>query len=184
MGRMKIVGLAGKARAGKTTVAMRLVDQHGYGDYAFAEPIKRGLREMFGLSDEQLYMAEKDSVVPWLGVTPRYLAQTLGTEWGRDTVANDLWIRCAERWLQAVPRYWPGIVFSDVRFEDEAAFVRRHGGLMVHVRREAAQAVEGHKSEFGIDVLDGDLVLHNDGDLAALYSLVDDLLMPGYTGYA
>ncbi len=173
---MIVIGIAGPARAGKTTAAMHLVDAHGFGEYAFAEPIKRMVRAGFGLDEEALYGADKDRVIPWLGVTPRRLLQTLGTEWGRRQIADDIWLRLADQWLKTLPRWITGAVFSDVRFENEANFVRSHGGTVVHLIRGDAPEVEGHLSETGVRVAAGDIVIRNDGTVDELYARLDDLL--------
>lgn len=173
---MLILGISGPARAGKSTTAMHLIDAYGFAEYAFAEPIKHMLRAGFDLTDDQLYGAEKEKIIPWLGVSPRRLAQTLGTEWGRHQVADDVWVRLAQRWLNALPRWWPGAVFSDIRFENEAAFVRRNGGTVVHLVREDAPEVEAHASESGIEVNSGDVVIRNNGSIAELHARIDDLL--------
>ena len=60
------------------------------------------------------------------GQTYRYLAQTLGTEWGRELIHPDLWIMCLKYRLQKT--YSP-IIIDDVRFENEAKFIREHGQL-------------------------------------------------------
>ena len=173
---MKIIGLAGRARTGKSTVCMHLVDKHSFGDYAFAEPVKRGLMAMFGLPEDLVFGEDKETVIPWIGRSLRELTQTLGTEWGREMVAPDIWVRCAARWLESVPRYWPGVVFSDVRYEEEAALVRDRGGVIWHVRRDDAPQVRAHSSEAGIEVREGDVVLPNNGSLEELYARIDDLL--------
>lgn len=174
---MIVVGLAGPARSGKSTVAMHLIDTHGFAEYAFAEPIKEGLRVMFDLDDDQLYGERKEVVIPWLGVSPRELAQTLGTEWGRRHVQDDVWLRLAQRWLQRVPRFLTGVVFSDVRFENEAEFVRRNGGVIVHLVREDRPEVREHVSERGVAVSEGDLVIRNEGGIDELHRRVDDMLL-------
>ena len=174
---MIVIGLAGPARAGKTTAAMHLVDAHGFGECAFAEPIKRMVRAGFGLDDAALYGADKDRVIPWLGVTPRRLFQTLGTEWGRRQIADDLWLRLAQRWLDELPRWLAGAVFSDVRTEAEAEWVRRNGGHVIHLRRPGAPEVEAHETEAGVAVADGDLVITNAGAVAELHAKLDDVLL-------
>ena len=173
---MRIIGIAGAARTGKSTAAMHLIDSHGFAEYAFAQPIKEMLRAGFGLTDEQLFGAKKEEIIPWLGVSPRRLAQTLGTEWGRQLVADDVWLRLAWQWLGALPRYTPGAVFSDVRFENEAAFIRHHGGTVVHLVRDDAPSVEAHASESGVRPGFRDYQIRNDGSVAELHAKLDDML--------
>lgn len=48
MTRMKLIGLIGRARVGKDTVAEHLRTYHGFSQYAFATPIKDTLTVAFG----------------------------------------------------------------------------------------------------------------------------------------
>ena len=46
----------------------------------------------------------------------------------------------------------PGMVISDVRFDNEAAWIPAHGGRIIHVIRPDTKAVEAHASEDGIEM--------------------------------
>lgn len=50
-----IIGIAGMAGSGKSTVADHLVAKHGFVSVSLADPIKRFCREVFDFSDEQLW---------------------------------------------------------------------------------------------------------------------------------
>lgn len=162
-----LIGLAGAARSGKSTAAAELAAQHGFIHYAFAQPLKAMLAEGLNLSAAQLEGAEKEAPLPWLGKSPRELLQTLGSE----LVHRELWLRVARQNLDNLAECFPqarGIVISDVRFEDEAAFVRERGGVLVHILRPDAPPVRAHASEAGVAIGDNDLTIHNDADLAEL----------------
>lgn len=164
-----LIGLAGAARSGKTTAAAELAAHFGFIDYAFAQPLKAMLAEGLNLSVAQLEGAEKEAPLPWLGKSPRELLQTLGSEWGRGLVHRELWLRVARQNLDNLAECHQqalGIVISDVRYEDEAAFVRQRGGVLVHILRPDAPPVRAHATEAGLAIGDDDLVIHNDGDLA------------------
>ena len=60
------------------------------------------------------------------------------------------------------------MVIADVRFENEAEFVRRLGGTLVHIVRPDIYAVAAHASENGVTQLPADKVLHNGGSLEEL----------------
>jgi hypothetical protein len=174
---MKLIAFAGKAGAGKDAAAMRLITRHQYALYKFAQPIKVGLAAMFGLDWEQLEGSEKETEIEWLGKSPRQLMQTLGTEWGRQCVADDVWLRVAEmQWKRLVAdRLFDGLAISDCRFENEAAWVRSQGGTVVHLRRDGIDAVAAHASESGLAVLPGDIEVNNNGSLQDLHAHVDFL---------
>lgn len=164
-----LIGLTGAARSGKTTAAQHLAVLFGFIHYAFAHPLKAMLAQGFNLSDAHLEGALKEQPLPWLGKSPRELLQTLGTEWGRGMVHGDLWLLLAEQNLDSLANCYPGgrgIVVSDVRFENEAAFIRERGGVVIHIQRPDAPSVATHCSEAGIAIRDSDLVIHNEGELS------------------
>lgn len=50
-----IIGLSGKKASGKSTVANYLTQTHRYKELSFADPLKRGCKEIFGLTDLELW---------------------------------------------------------------------------------------------------------------------------------
>lgn len=60
------------------------------------------------------------------------------------------------------------VIIKDVRFENEAEFLRNHGGTIWHIKREQALKVISHASEKGIKVKDKDIVIQNNGSLEEL----------------
>ncbi|MBH8610515.1 deoxynucleotide monophosphate kinase [Pseudomonas mohnii] len=166
-----LFGLAGIARSGKDTAAQHLVTQHGFHSYAFADPLRDGLMHILNLSPCDFEGEQKEQVLPWLGRSPRYLMQTLGTEWGRDTVHPELWLLLAAQNLDLLARTHDtarGFVVSDLRFENEAEFIRQRGGVVIHIQRVSVGAVAPHRSEDGIWGAKGDWFLPNDGTIEDL----------------
>ena len=84
-----------------------------------------------------------------------------------------LWLMMAQ---QRLVNHGPGMVIADVRFENEAAFVRKLGGLIIHVSRPSSKEVEAHVSENGVELLPTDAKLSNTGTLEELQQSVRDLL--------
>lgn len=169
----KIIGLHGLARSGKDTVAAILAEQTKHTEMlSFATPLKLMLTSLLG-SATYLHESEKEKTIEWLGRSPRYLLQTLGTEWGRDLVHPDIWIRLLERRVEFC-RDASLIVITDVRFENEAAWVRKHGQL-VHVMRDKRPPIGGtdnHASEYGLPIEDADYIIANNGTLDKLREIV------------
>lgn len=168
-----LIGIAGRGRAGKDTVANFIIAAIGGYRYSFADPIRAMLAPLGVDMSDPYWQARKEEPIPALGVSPRRMMQTLGTEWGRQLINPDLWLVMAH---QRLLRNGPGMVISDVRFENEAAWIRKHGGRIIHVIRPEAKAVEAHASEDGIEMLDTDAQLFNSGTLEELQLTVRELL--------
>lgn len=174
-----LIGLAGLARSGKSTVADHLERVHMLEQYAFADPLRTGLMEIFNLDAEDFEGDSKEQELAWLGKSPRQLMQSMGTEWGRQMVHPDVWLKIAEQnlnYMQNALTSVIGFVVSDVRFKNEADFIRRRGGVIIHIRRTEAPPVSPHISEAGIELQPDDLLLNNTESISHLKVKVDQLL--------
>lgn len=60
------------------------------------------------------------------------------------------------------------IIIKDIRFENEAAFLRSHHGKIWHITRPDLLKVNAHSSELGIEQMPGDILLVNNGSLEEL----------------
>lgn len=168
----KVIGFTGKAQSGKDTAADIMLEHlPGYTKASFADPIKEMLRVGLGLTEDQLYGPAKDRLDDRYGCTPRHMAQSLGTEWGRDLIHPDVWVIANSDKAR--------IIIPDVRFENEATFVRSRG-ILIHVRGRGGLFNGGdHISEDGVGYLCGDVTLANTGTLEE-YRLEVLRLMMGF----
>lgn len=175
---MKILGIAGPAGSGKDTAADYLARVHGFEQYAFAEPLRAGLKAILSLSDYRFAPENKEKPIAPFGKSPRQLMQSLGTEWGRNLVHPDLWLLLAEQWLARKKHSHEYGVISDVRFENEAAWIRKHGGQILHLHRDQRGRVNPHISESGITFHPqlGDIRINNSGTLIDLEEMIDALI--------
>lgn len=147
-----LVGLCGPAGCGKDTVAY-LLKRHGeFTRYSLAKPIKLGLEAMLGVPLQVWEDREKKEAIIWdLGKSPRQLAQTLGTEWGRQLVHPEIWTTLMVReWDRVRQSRIPRMVVTDVRFDNEAEAIRSLGGTVWQVVREDLPPVAAHASEAGV----------------------------------
>lgn len=159
-----LIGISGKAGSGKDTAACYFVNNHGFLQYAIAGPLKRAL-EVLGIHEPRDRNL-KEALIPGRAYSYRRAAQKLGTEWARE-LDIDFWLNLAKDYYESAA--W-SVVISDVRFENEAAFVRERGGLVIHLRGRSANVDNaGHPSEQGLEVHESDCVISNTGSLESLY---------------
>lgn len=152
MSKQILIGLSGPAGCGKDTVA-RYLSNCGYHRYTLAMPLKMGLEVMLGISlDVWDDRVRKEQVIDWLGKSPRQVAQTLGTEWGRQQVHPELWVKLMLRKWDEVRRSGsPRMVVTDVRFDNEAQAIKDAGGTVWRIDREKVASVAEHVSEKGVN---------------------------------
>lgn len=142
-----LIGLTGAKFSGKSSVARELAAKHGFLELSFATPLKQVCNLLFGFSDEQLEDHElKEAVDPRWGFSPRYAMQRLGTNAIRENFGKDFWIKRLAHQLPAQGN----VVITDVRFDNEAEFVRSNHGYVVKIARSGL-AQDDHLSESGID---------------------------------
>jgi hypothetical protein len=136
-------------------------------------------------------------------LSPRVCLQTLGTEWGRAQLHEDVWVDCMNRTADALlccplykydrvngiqdaatNLYHAGVVVADVRFENELEYFRDRSYKAIKVIREDTDAkaentgVKAHKSEMeqkGFDETVFSVVIHNNGTLEQLLESAERL---------
>lgn len=172
---MLLIGFTGKAGSGKDTAANYLKKNYPFKSVAFADPIRAGMRAMIGLEDKHFAHPDKEVVLPELGKSPRQMMQTLGTEWGRTTVNEDIWLILAGKKVREFHQQGYHALITDVRFENEAAWIRKNGGVVIHIERGTAGTPHAHTSEAGVEKDVGDWVIHNNGSLTSLHDQVEGI---------
>lgn len=178
MGSMKIVGLSGLARSGKDTLASYLVEHHGFVRIGLADPLRKFVSDITGIPLEELMDGPtKETPLEWLsGHSPRVLMQTLGTEWGRNLIDEEMWLKVAQQAIRRARQSGaPGVVIPDIRFDNEAEFVHSLGGGVFRVVRDSAAPVSAHVSEAGVNDSLIDCLVLNNGPLSALALAAEQL---------
>lgn len=159
---MIVIAFAGPGGAGKSTAANLLVERAGFTKVSFAAPLYDML-EAGGFGRPKT-LEEKQAVIPHLGFSWRHAAQTLGTEWGRRLLREDIWQMIAlGKCSDPNGRY----AIDDCRFDNEADPVRAlPGGHVVHLVGRAGNlgALGGHVSESGVTFKEGDHRINNSFD--------------------
>jgi NTP pyrophosphatase (non-canonical NTP hydrolase) len=183
---MNIVGITGRAGAGKDTIADYLVEEYGYVKVSFATPLKEKVKERFNLKDGDFDPDVKEEGFECFGFkaiedhedddmfgplfSARDWLQWLGTEFARELFGQDCWANLLERRLKEYP---PGtkFVISDVRFENEAAWLGAIGGTLLKVTRDGKTA-QDHVSEKGVSWCYVYHEIENKGSIEELYRQV------------
>lgn len=165
-----LVGLTGRAGAGKDTAASFLV-ANGWKQVSFAEPIRAFVASLLGCTVKDLNETgfKERPHAALGGKSPRFAMQTLGTEWGRNTINPDLWLDLAMR--KAAEQRFEGfaVVISDVRLDIEAKAIIASGGRVFEIVRPGdAIACSGHITEAGIDASLIAATIDNSGDFEQL----------------
>lgn len=162
-----VVAFTGQAGAGKSTAARYLVERHGYTLVKFAAPLKNMMRAI-GLTEREIEGDLKEVPSDKLcGHTPRHAMQTIGTQWGRDFIGADFWIRL---WLAEAAKH-ERVVTDDCRFPNEAKAVRKAGGDIILIGGRGGIA-GGHESERGCG--EQDVVIENTAGMDALYARIEE----------
>ncbi len=189
------IGIAGPMGSGKTTTA-RMICKSLSGIklpmiIPFAYPLKKVAEDLGwdGVKDER----------------GRKLLQQVGTEVGR-AYDPELWVTKWAETLGDITRFVPDevksifsqdggpvvVIADDVRFQNEADFIRHNAGMLIHITRKvgfeaglpapaggfsvACTSESTHESERGIFREAGEYLLENNSDLEYLDKLVDAAL--------
>lgn len=171
-----IIGICGAAGAGKGSVAA-ILDQRGFATLSFADPLYAAVSAITGLTVAALQdRSRKEEPIDWIGSSPRRLLQTLGTDWGRNMIHEEIWV------MATMQRMRPGgdYCIPDVRFVNEAAAIKARGGVVWSVERSCRSTLSGdaasHESERGIPAEYVDSRIVNNGTLDDLQTTVDATL--------
>lgn len=156
-----IIGLSGKARAGKDSMyeAISHVSKLEVRRIALADPLKdevyKYVLKPHGVERSALDDERKKYF--------RLILQGWGTDFKRNFFGQDYWVQRLEAKLNSPQfRNFKGIVcITDIRFREEADFVRERGGYVVRINRPKKglkakllsffSKKDGHSSECALD---------------------------------
>ena len=145
-----IIGLAGRKRAGKSTVAARLIEmakEMGLTPIriGFADPLKAEAAKIFGPVTEE----NKATLRPVLQAVGAVMKELKG---------NDVWLnRLVESWQAYEQAGYNMLVVDDVRFPYEAEHIQNSGGQVWKISRPSTDnSGDTHNSETSVDLVKAD----------------------------
>jgi deoxynucleotide monophosphate kinase-like protein len=169
-------------RSGKGTITDVLVQEYGYTEVMFAMPLKVMYIAllMYQGVDQAHYPAILDGYLKETpmeevgGLSLRSFAEGVGTDWGRNMIDKDIWVKMASFKIKKMLDLGHRVVISDVRFPNECDVARQYGGKVWSVIRPEENgglaptlASEGHLKFYTFDA-----VFSNAGDVEDLKQLV------------
>ena len=198
-----LIGFSGKIGSGKNFIAEEIFLPKLFDIYSKRAPDKRLIPYYFSFGDHLKieclcrnsytnldqtsamynFFIEKDQ-------TTRDMLQKYGTENGRHVYHEDIWVRAVESWISIQESrleklrdrtkndFLPIFVISDVRFKNEAEFIKSNNGILIRVnapnrsnKRISSEAnndpqimekIISHLSEISLDNYDFEYNISND----------------------
>jgi hypothetical protein len=190
---MIVVGIAGKKRSGKDTVAQMLVDLAEHKGIkavrrAFADALKEECAKLLvqefdnfykGYYSPEMERIELERILKEMNQDEtkeqyRLLLQWWGTEFKRKMISDSYWTDKMEKWIAESTQDM--VIIPDVRFPNEVQMIKRLHGVIINVKRPDQIALDGHASETALDTFhDWDYTIINDRSLACLRLLITRL---------
>lgn len=179
-----IIGISGKIGSGKSTAAKYLIDsmkELHFEEKFFAYNVKKIASIISGLSmDDMLSQDGKNRELPlYGGITVGRLQQVIGTDLFRQHFDDMVWVKSLFAPYDPARDNW---IVSDVRFKNEADYVKSQGGLLVRLEGDPAGVRAkstrdmNHPSETGLDDYGKfDIVVETEYGEGKLKLLVDTL---------
>lgn len=166
-----IIGFSASMGAGKSTAVEKLKDHVDKLELVkFAGPLYE-IQELIYDKIASVYTRPKSFV------KDRKLLQWIGTDWGRETISNTIWLDLWKTKVNSIRNSSLNasellIVCDDVRFDNEAELIKSVGGYVVqincdknHNRIDTTAGLCNHKSEAGINPKLVDYIISNNGTL-------------------
>lgn len=187
-----LIGLGGKLRSGKDTVADHLVEAHGFVKLGMSDALHEAMLALNPVVNPTSDEADEpgvwryDEAIDRYGYTEakerfpeiRRLLQQLGTEVGRSMFHPDVWTNIMAEKVSRLLLDGKSVAVTGIRFPNELAMINKFAGRTWWIERpsQATEAQASHASENGVRREDFKRTILNDSTLTELYRKVDELL--------
>jgi hypothetical protein len=191
----RLIGIGGRLRSGKDTVADYLVERQEF----TKEWMSRPLDDAMKILDPLIQMPGQEGATfqryTWLrghsdyteakkNPEVRRFLQVLGTDFGRKMIHEDVWVNIAAKSIQELLDRGEHVVLTGVRFPNELEMIKRLGGDTWWIERPGVDTSSEHESEQALKWSDFDLPMINNSTLTDLYNLVTHALRAGEAEFA
>jgi len=155
-----IIGLSGKMKAGKSTLAQRLVEEYGFVKLSFGDFVRQEVAKGMGMTLSQYKIYEIDN---------KQELRPIMQAWGhgrRQMDGDNYWVEKVFETIEGMERdtndevkYTVRIVIDDVRYPNELNAIKKRGGQVGwlevsesnQLERGADEGRIGHDSETALD---------------------------------
>ena len=165
-------------QSGKSTTATYIKSKYGHESIILATTLKsmtdvflKSLGYSEEMRDRMIYGDLKEYVIPEVGRTTRYLMITLGTDWGRGKVSDNVWINIALKARNPEVNY----ISDDIRYPNEAVSFRDNCFKLVRIYNPRVPVVNSI-SEGNLEDFKFDYYIENNGSFEELYQQIDSMM--------
>lgn len=152
---VKLIGFTGKAYSGKDTayeeLQLLMVKDIAMRDMQFAAGVKLMCAQIYQVSPFKFYNA-KHEICEKYGLTYRELMQKFATDFARNMIDTNFWVKYLAHEYSEITatNVYDLIVITDVRFDNEAQWIRDREGIIVNIEKDDVVSMN-HASEIGLD---------------------------------
>ena len=143
----RVIAFAGPAGVGKSTAARYLTTEARLGKVltlSFAEPMREMVATiLWNGSDSFTQEHKNDPLYGLCGKTPRQLLETIGTEWGKNLIGENIWLDILAN--QITSSNFDTYVIDDLRTDAEATYLSNvFNAIIIHLSRPGIEYKRDH----------------------------------------
>lgn len=157
-----IIGIAGKAHAGKDIVAnllLSLIQVPSY-IYHFADPIKQHLCDLLKLDIRYFNDTTLKESVYKDELTYRMLMQNTGDSF-KKIFGEEVFVNLANEYYESINSN-SVLIIPDVRYEYEAEWIKNNSGIMIYVDNMNSSTTMSNSHSSESKTINCDIIIHND----------------------
>lgn len=169
----KIIGLLGRSRAGKDTIAEFICNQHPeYQIIRLSYSLKKAACCLYDYTMDQVESSSKEVIDGRWNKTPRETIQSL-TNYMMSYMGNDFFTK---KLFNAYDKgkYSDNIIIPDIRYPHDIVEIQKRGGIVIKVERP--NNLVQHTFEDHIDKLYGTTTIINDQGIDDLHVKIKNVL--------